>query len=136
MSTSLLYHALGIRGYLYEKTGYRDGAVHFTISQPAKRLPCAACGSRDTIRRGSSTRQFRGLPIGTRKVWITFAIPRLECRQCRAVRQVGVPFADGQHSYTRAFEQYARTFLRHYDDQGCGATPRCARVRDQGDRQA
>jgi transposase len=113
MSTSLLYHGFGIRGYLYEKTEYRDGAIHFTISQPAKLIRCSVCGSRDTIRRGSSTRAFRGLPIGTRQVWITFAIPRVECRQCRAVRQVEVPFADGQRSYTRTFERYAQTLLRH-----------------------
>ena len=31
MSTSLLYHAFGIRGYDYVKTDYREGRVVFTI---------------------------------------------------------------------------------------------------------
>ena len=31
MSTSLLYHAFGIRGYKYVRTDYHDGQVIFTI---------------------------------------------------------------------------------------------------------
>jgi hypothetical protein len=34
MSTSLLYHAFGVRGYTYRKTEYVDGSVIFTIEQP------------------------------------------------------------------------------------------------------
>ncbi len=33
MSTSLLYHAFGIRGYGYVRTDYQDGRVIFTIMQ-------------------------------------------------------------------------------------------------------
>ena len=33
MSTSLLYHGFGIRGYHYVKTAYEDGQVIFTIGQ-------------------------------------------------------------------------------------------------------
>ena len=33
MSTSLLYHAFGIRGYEYTRTDYQDGQVIFTIHQ-------------------------------------------------------------------------------------------------------
>ncbi len=33
MSTSLLYHAFGIRGYDYVRTDYQDGRVIFTIMQ-------------------------------------------------------------------------------------------------------
>jgi len=34
-------------------------------------------------------------------------VPRVECRQCGAVRQVRIGFADPRVSYTRAFERYA-----------------------------
>ena len=34
MSTSLLYHAFGVRGYGYVKTAYVGGEVIFTIEQP------------------------------------------------------------------------------------------------------
>ena len=33
MSTSLLYHGFGIRGYRYEKTEYVQGEIVFSISQ-------------------------------------------------------------------------------------------------------
>jgi Transposase len=33
MSTSLLYHAIRIRGYKYSGTEYRNGQVIFTIDQ-------------------------------------------------------------------------------------------------------
>jgi transposase len=55
MATSLLYHGFGIRGHLYQKTEYRDGAIHFTISQPAKHIRCSVCGSRDTFERYAQT---------------------------------------------------------------------------------
>ena len=36
MSTSLLYHAFGIRGYEYVRTEYRGGEVIFTIDKDAR----------------------------------------------------------------------------------------------------
>jgi transposase len=46
MSTSLLYHAFGIQGYVYVRTGYLQGEVHVTVRQPDRKLRCSACGSR------------------------------------------------------------------------------------------
>ena len=66
MSTSLLYHAFGIRGYQYVRIEYRDGEVIFTVEQERKTLRCAACGSRDIQPRGRAERHFRSLPIGSR----------------------------------------------------------------------
>ena len=37
MSTSLLYHAFGVKGYRYVRTEYRDGQVRFTL-EPSSRL--------------------------------------------------------------------------------------------------
>jgi len=37
MSTSLLYHGFGIRGYQYVKTEYEGGQVVFTVCQKRKR---------------------------------------------------------------------------------------------------
>jgi len=33
MSTSLLYHAFGIRGYIYTRTAFVGGTIHFAIDQ-------------------------------------------------------------------------------------------------------
>jgi transposase len=107
MSTSLLYHAFGIRGYEYVRTEYRDGRVIFTIRQKPGSCRCSACGSPQVVSRGRVERHFKSLPIGSRETTVVLPIPRVECRACGAVRQAEVPFADPRRSYTRAFERYA-----------------------------
>jgi transposase len=112
MSTSLLYHAFGIRGYDYVRTDYQGGATIFTIRQDPHDCRCSACGSRDVISRGHAERRFRNLPIGSRPTAVVLPIPRVECRACGAVRQVEVPFADPRRSYTKSFERYALELSR------------------------
>lgn len=107
MSTSLLYHAFGVRGYQYARTDYRGGDVIFTIRQDSAKCRCSACGSARVVSRGRVERRFRAVPIGSRSVFISLAVPRVECRDCGVVRQVEVGFADARRTYTRAFERYA-----------------------------
>jgi transposase len=49
MSTSLLYHAFGIRGYRYSRTDYDNGETIVTIHQEPGTYRCAACGSSRVI---------------------------------------------------------------------------------------
>ncbi len=112
MSTSLLYHAFGIRGYDHVRTDYQGGATIFTIRQDPDDCRCSACGSREVTSRGHAERQFAALPIGSRKTTVVLPIPRVECRTCGAVRQVRVPFADPRRSYTKSFERYVLELSR------------------------
>jgi transposase len=112
MSTSLLYHTFGIRGYEYVRTDYRGGETIFTIQQDPADCRCSACGSRQVISRGHAERQFVALPIGSRKTTIVLPIPRVECRACGLVRQVEVSFADPRRSYTKTFERYVLELSR------------------------
>ena len=107
MSTSLLYHAFGIRGYHYTRTDYQDGQVIFTIHQEPETCRCSACGSSQVQSRGRVERRFRTLPIGHRATFVVLPIPRVECQACGVVRQVKIPFAEPRRSYTSAFERYA-----------------------------
>jgi transposase len=113
MSTSLLYHGFGIRGYKYVKTEYEGGKVVFTICQERGDLRCAICGSRRVVRRGSQRRRFRSLPIGTRGVQVLLDVARVGCTDCGELRQVSVDFADERRSYTRAFERYVVELSHH-----------------------
>ena len=97
MSTSLLYHAFGIRGYQYTRTDYQDGQVIFTIRQEPKTYRCAACGAREVQSRGHVARRFRSLPIGGRATAVILPIPRV---------------ADPRRSYTNSFERYALELSR------------------------
>ena len=106
MSTSLLYHSFGIRGYDYCRTSYEQGATIFTIEQKRETLRCSRCGSADVQRRGEVVRRYQHLPIGPKPVFIELAIARVACPHCGVIRQVRVPFADRQRTYTRSFARY------------------------------
>ena len=113
MSTSLLYHAFGVRGYEYVRTDYRGGQTLFTVHQDPETCRCSACGSTRVLSRGRVERRFRTLPIGGRPTLVVLPIPRVECQDCGAVRQVKIRFADPRRSYTSAFERYALELGRH-----------------------
>jgi transposase len=106
MSTSLLYHAFGVRGYRYLKCNFSKGGVEFTIEPKEETLQCSACGSAKVIRRGQTQRKFHTLPIGPRQVTLLAAIPRLKCQECGAVRQAAIGFAEPRRTYTKSFERY------------------------------
>ena len=100
MSTSLLYHGFALRGYQSVRTDYRDGQIHFTIHQPRKTLRCPACGLRAVRPHGTVERRFRTLPIGSKRIFVTLAIPRVGGPKCGVTRQVKVDFADPRRTYT------------------------------------
>jgi transposase len=112
MSTSLLYHAFGIRGYQYIRTDYRGGEVFFTIGQDLEMCHCSACGAGAVRPRGRVERRFRAQPIGSRPTTIVLLVPRVECLACGVVRQVEIAFADPRRGYTRSFERYALELSR------------------------
>jgi transposase len=112
MSTSLLYHGFGIRGYHYVRTEYNDCQVTFSIRQEPESYRCSACGSGQVISRGQADRRFRSLPIGSRATFVVLPIPRVECLACGVVRQVKIGFGDPRRSYTKSFERYALELSR------------------------
>ena len=107
MSTSLLYHAFGVRGYRYLRTEYDGGMILFHVEPSEKTVCCSACGSRNVIRRGCKRRWFRSVPIGNRLTWVIADIPRVQCRDCDVVRQINIGFAAPRRSYTKAWARYA-----------------------------
>jgi transposase len=113
MSTSLLYHAFGVRGYQYVRQSFGKDGIEFTIEQDRCELRCSACGSWEVQPKGRIPREFKTLPIGGKPVSLVFEVPRVECRECGCRRQVKLGFADPRVSYTRAFARYALELSRH-----------------------
>jgi transposase len=112
MSTSLLCHAFGIRGYQYTRTDYQGGATIFTIHQEPENCRCSACGSPQVQSRGRVQRRFRTVPFGRRATFVVLPIPRVSCQVCGLVRQVKIPLADPRRTYTCSFERYALELSR------------------------
>ena len=106
MSTSQLYHSFGIRGYRQVSARWEGGCEYIRIEQPREQLRCPCCGTAEVTARGSTPRVFRTLPIGSRPVFIEFDVPRVACKECGIVRQVIVPFAAPQRTFTKAFQRY------------------------------
>ena len=69
-------------------------------------LRCPACGSGEIIRSGQTTRVFKTLPVGSRKVELSVDIPRLECKRCGAIQQPRLEFAKPKKHYTKSLERF------------------------------
>lgn len=113
MSTSLLYHAFGVRGYRYKRLHFQKEGLRFDIEKPREQLRCPQCRGRRVERKGDVERTFRTLPIGGKAVFIHLPIPRVWCFDCKFTRQIRLGFAEPKKHYTRSFERYALDLLRH-----------------------
>ena len=107
MSTrSLLYHGFGLRNVERYKTCFKGGVSVLSGRRPLARLVCRKCHSADVVRRGSTQRELRHVPIGVRPVIVDLRIQRLQCRQCGHLGNEHFLFLCGHKRYTRAFADY------------------------------
>jgi transposase len=106
ISTSLLYHALGLDGYAYQRTTIAPDGIEVFVKAD-RPFACAVCASPRVVCRGVVERKFKAPPFGKLRVFIVLPVQRLQCRACGAVRQAHVSFADRRRSYTHGFERYA-----------------------------
>jgi hypothetical protein len=117
MSSSLLYHAFGIRGYRYVATRYVQGEIFVRIEAPRESLCCAACGGRHVHVVERFRRWWRTVPIGAKGVWIEMFVPKVECQRCGARRRVEVTFAEPKRRHTRSFERHVMELLQFMTPQ-------------------
>jgi transposase len=102
----MLYHMMGIRGYRQLSMKFENGGMTTTIAQDRENCRCSHCDSANLILKGGVWRQFRGIPIGRKPVWIRFRVPRVQCRECGTLRQAAIGFAEPRVSYVKAFGRY------------------------------
>jgi transposase len=105
MPTSVLYRALGIRGYQHQSIEERGGVITLKVRHDGQDVSCPDCGGHNVRRCGTVPRRWHAPPIGLRRVFVDADVPRVECRDCRVTRVLPVAFADPQRSYTRSFER-------------------------------
>jgi len=112
MSRTLLYHGFEVEGYSLSDIQAQRGAITLKIRQDPGTLRCPSCRSRRVIRRGTTVRPFRTVPIGKRRVFLELPVQRVKCRRCGALAQVDVRFAAERRTYTFQFEHYALDLTR------------------------
>jgi transposase len=112
MSTSVLYHAFGIKGVKYISTKYAYGTVIFHAEVTNAIEHCPECKSDRTQRKkGIKIREFKMIPIGARQIFLKLKIWRLYCEDCQSLRWPKLPFSEGKKRYTRRFSRYAIDLL-------------------------
>ncbi len=94
MSTSLLYHAFGLKDQKYLKTEYKEGQVIFHVKTKASKLRCSNCGSSHVKKKGSIPRDFQTQSIGLKPVILHINVQRLGCEKCGKILQEDLSFAD------------------------------------------
>ena len=112
MSNSILYHTFGVLGVQYRKTDFFDGKTVFHGCIHPNYLKCSHCKSRNIIGFGQKQRVFQTLPVGGRKVELIVQIPRLQCKDCGAIKQPRLGFADPKKHYTRSLERFVIDLCR------------------------
>ena len=112
MSTSFIYHALGLSGYDYVRQDFVAGNVLIYVRPKAKLIKCAQCKHRHVIRKGNCERWLRTVPIGFKPLWIVVDVPRVQCRKCGCVRRIKLSIAQPRRWHTRKFERYVQSLAR------------------------
>ena len=112
MSTSFIYHAIGLSGYEYVHQKFTEGSVVFRVRPKWRLLCCPACKSKRVVRRGLYLRKLRSLPVGRKPIWLLIEVPRVWCAACGCIRRIRLGIAEPKRSYTRAFARYVLDLTR------------------------
>ena len=103
MPTSLLYSALGMKGYRHQSGSEKEGVFSLRMLVPEKAICCPVCKSRDVIRRGTVERKLYCPPIGLRTAQLFVITPRVQCRKCPGVKTVQLPYVVPHKNHTKSF---------------------------------
>lgn len=123
MSTSLLYHAFGLKGVKYICTKYERGSTIFHAELTDRMERCPECSSHRTIRRkGSKFRWLRMVPIGRRPTFMLLKVWRIRCEDCGALRWPKLPFVKGKTRHTTQFARFAMDLLHWMTISGVART--------------
>ncbi len=103
MSTSILYHAFGLKGIEHRATHFLADTLIFSAEMNKEAIRSPHCGCRRTIFRGRKRRWFQMGPIGRKKCLLDLVIHRAQCCECSTLWWPTLPFMIGTHRFVRSF---------------------------------
>ncbi len=103
MSKSVLYHAFGIKGVIYQSAYFLGNTVFFRVEATDRHIRSPACGHRYSTFKGQKVRRLRMPPIGRKQAVLELTMHRLQCGQCENLWWPRLPFMKGTARYTRSF---------------------------------
>lgn len=98
MDSKILEQGYGIKGVDIVSVETIEGII-IEIETKASLLKCSECGSRNVIKRGNTVRYFKDVPIGLRPVRLKSKVNRLECKNCGAIKQEKLSYAEKKRIY-------------------------------------
>ncbi len=107
MSTGLMYHSQGIRGFQHQSLKV-DGK---SFIQKIKRqsFVCGNCGSANVSVKLMRTRRIQGAPYGTKRLYFELGVHRIYCLACKGACHEKLPFLS--HPKARITKVLERTLL-------------------------
>lgn len=109
ISTSLLYHTQGIRGFKHVRFKYHDGIVEEEIARRDFECPHCHGSSVSVYKRG--TRVVTALPFGSKPLWLKFGVHTIYCHDCKRQTSERIPFLSTPKS--RITRQLERTLVEY-----------------------
>lgn len=107
MSTSMIYHAWGAKGYTLKSTTYDAKGTTFTLEPQRRLYICPQCKSKDVTTRGSIDRIIQSVPVGfAEKVYFKVKVPRVDCKNCGGLHYIDLQIADARKSYTKQLARF------------------------------
>ncbi len=103
MSTSILYHAFGLKGIEHKATDFFADTLIFRVEMRKQVFHCPGCGCKRTIFKGKKRRWFQMGPIGRKKCLLDLLVHRVQCCECSKVWWPTLPFMVGTHRFVRSF---------------------------------
>jgi transposase len=112
MSTSILYHAFGLKGIRYQKTQYLGNTMIISAEMTDQYVKCPDCSHRKATYKGHKTRRFIMGHCGRKKCFLDLHLHRLKCRACGNLWWPQLPFMVGKHRFVRSFALMVLDFLQ------------------------
>ena len=112
MSTSILYHAFGLRGIEYRATRYEGEYIVFEAEMTTRNISCPTCNNEEVIFKGNKWREFLMPPIGRKRCLLHLLLHRVRCTKCGHLWWPRLSFMLGKHTYVRSFALQVMDLLK------------------------
>jgi transposase len=112
MSTSILYHAFGLRGIEYRATRFEGEHIVFEAEMTTRNIPCPACNNEKVVFKGNKWREFLMPTIGRKRCLLNLLLHRVRCTQCGHLWWPRLSFMVGKHTYVRSFALQVMDLLK------------------------
>jgi transposase len=112
MSTSILYHAYGIRGVHHKSTKFSGNSIIFNAQVTDQFVRCPECGCRKAFSKGRKVRRFHMVPFARKRCFLDLTMQRLKCCECGKIWWPRLPFMVGNRRAVRSFVQFVVDLLQ------------------------